>query len=75
MAEQRRITRDSSHSKVVELHPENSSRGKKKGKTVKSAIASSPAEGVESVYEQPEMPVKPALFVVPDWDEFMEDNW
>jgi hypothetical protein len=57
----------------VELHPENSSRGKKKGKTVTSAIASSPAEGVESVYEQPEMPVKPALFVVPDWDEFSRD--
>jgi putative transposase len=74
-AEQRRITRNSSHSKVVELHPENSSRGKNKGKTVTSAIASSPAEGVESVYEQPEMAVKPALFVVPDWDEFMEDNW
>jgi putative transposase len=74
-AEQRRITRNSSHSKVVELHPENSSRGKKKGKTVTSAIAPLPAEGVESVYEQPEMPVKPALFVVPDWDEFMEDNW
>jgi putative transposase len=72
-AEQRRITRNSSHSKVVELHPENSSRGKKKGKTVTSAIASSPAEGVESVYEQPEMPVKPALFVVPDWDEFSRD--
>ncbi len=74
-AEQRRITRNSSHSKVVELHPEDSSTGKKKRKTVTSAIASSPAESVESVYEQPEMPVKPALFVVPDWDEFMEDNW
>lgn len=74
-SEQRRITSKSTHSKVVELHPEDSSKGKKKGKTVTEAIASSPSEGVESVYEQAEMPVKPALFVVPDWDEFMEDNW
>jgi putative transposase len=74
-AEQRRITGNSSHSKVVELHPDDSSRGKKKGKTVKEAIASSSLESVDSLYEQPEMPVKPALFVVPDWDEFMEDNW
>jgi putative transposase len=74
-SEQRRITSKSTHSKVVELHPEDASKGKKKGKTVTEAIASLPAEGVESVYEQTEMPVKPALFVVPDWDEFMEDNW
>ncbi|HEY9669974.1 MAG TPA: DDE-type integrase/transposase/recombinase [Waterburya sp.] len=73
--EQRRITHNSGHSKVVKLHPEDASTGKKKGKTVTSAIASEPAEGVESEYEQTEMPVKPALFVVPDWDEFMEDNW
>lgn len=71
--EQRRITRNSSHAKVVELHPEDSSKGKKKGKTLTEAIASSPAEGVESVYEELEMPVKPALFVVPDWEEFIND--
>lgn len=47
--EQRRITRNSSHAKVVELHPDDSSKGKKKVKTVTSAIASSPAESVESV--------------------------
>jgi putative transposase len=71
--EQRRIARNSTHAKVVELHPDDASKGKKKGKTVTSAIASSPAESVESVYKQPEMPVKPALFVVPDWDEFSRD--
>jgi hypothetical protein len=59
----------------VELHPEDASTGKKKRKTVTSAIASEPAQGVESVYEQTEWSVKPALFVVPDWDEFTEDNW
>lgn len=74
-SEQRRITRNSGHSKVVELHPEDASTGKKKRKTVTSAIASEPAESVESVYEQTEWSVKPALFVVPDWDEFTEDNW
>jgi hypothetical protein len=72
--EQRRLTRNSDQSKVLKFHPEVVSKGKKKEETAKSAIASSSEKKVELYkQEQSEMPVKPALFVVPDWDEFMED--
>ena len=77
-AEQHRITRKSNHSNAASSHPEptdySSQVAKKKNKITTAAI-SAPTKGVESIYEQPEMPVKPALFVVPDWDEFMENNW
>ncbi|MBM0743949.1 DDE-type integrase/transposase/recombinase [Phormidium sp. CLA17] len=73
--EQARITRASNHSNVVELPVPNASRkSKKPSKTATNAGLTDTAI-VESINEQSEIQVKPALYVVPDWNEFVEDGW
>ncbi|MDZ8069698.1 MAG: transposase family protein [Nostoc sp. DedQUE08] len=125
--EQFRITSESNHGNVVQMHPENSDKKIEESrkqeaenrrnelqedaappdlkpvnsigvlnpssfslqqetednsipstslnKTISPALDSSSPKVVESKYKQNEISVKPALFVVSDWDEFMENNW
>ncbi|MBD2069807.1 DDE-type integrase/transposase/recombinase [Leptolyngbya sp. FACHB-671] len=81
-SESRRLTKASPHSdKVVELHPPqaasaNSTKSKRsKSKKVESEVESAAPEPLESVQEQVEVSVNPALYVVSDWNEFVEDSW
>jgi len=76
--ENNRITRNSDHAdKVVELHPLKtaSSRAKSKSKNVAPATELPVLEGLELTQESSEIQVKPALYVVSDWNEFVEDGW
>ncbi|WNZ47374.1 DDE-type integrase/transposase/recombinase [Leptolyngbya boryana CZ1] len=76
--ENNRIVRNSKHSdKVVELHPPklSSPRAKPKVENVDSEIASSVLEDLEFTQEASEVHVQPALYVVSDWNEFVEDEW
>ena len=73
--EQARITRKSSASKVVEFPVQNSvQKVKNQSKTVTNAASCPTSASVESIYE-PEIQVKPALYVVSDWNEFVQDGW
>ncbi|GAB4371139.1 MAG: hypothetical protein Kow00121_12410 [Elainellaceae cyanobacterium] len=74
--EQARITRNSNHSNVVELPVQSSSRqSRRQSETVTETASTSDPLSVESIYEQSEIQVKPALYVVSDWNEFVEDGW
>lgn len=76
--ENNRITRNSDHAdKVVELHPPKtaSSRAKSKSKNVAPATEPPVLKGLELTQESSEIQVKPALYVVSDWNEFVEDGW
>lgn len=76
--ENTRIIRNSDHAdKVVELHPPKtaSSRAKSKSKNVAPATEPPVLEGLELTQESSEIQVKPALYVVSDWNEFVKDGW
>lgn len=73
--EQHRITRNSHHSNVVELPIKTSSQNEKKSNKAATPTGDSESAIVESIYEQPEIEVQPALFVVPSWKDFIENDW
>ena len=66
--EQARITRKSSASKVVEFPAQNSAQSVKNQSQTLTTAASCPTS-------EPEIQVKPALYVVADWNEFVESGW
>lgn len=66
--EQARITRKSSASKVVEFPTQNSAQSVKNQSQTLTTAASCPRA-------ESEIQVKPALYVVSDWNEFVEDGW
>jgi putative transposase len=78
--ENNRITKRSEHSdRVVQLFPPNISSAD----TLPDAIPDSeaapsteaPSEDLQSTPKPPKIQAKPALYVVSDWDEFVEDRW
>lgn len=79
--ESKRLTKASPHSnKVVELHPKvasgNESKQKQpKSKNAESEVEAAVSEPLESLQEQPKIQVKPALYVVSNWNDFIEDRW
>ncbi|NJL22424.1 MAG: hypothetical protein HC895_19020 [Leptolyngbyaceae cyanobacterium SM1_3_5] len=80
--ESMRLTKASPHSdKVVELHPPKAASAtqtkpkRSKPRKVESPIETSASEPLELVQEQSEVQVKPALYVVSNWNEFIEDRW
>lgn len=68
--EQARITRHSRASKVVEFPAQNSIQTAKNQSQTLTTAASCPTSESEA-----EIQVKPALYVVSDWNEFVEDDW
>lgn len=80
--ESTRLTKASPHSdKVVELHPPKAASAtqtkpkRSRPKKVESPVETSAPEPLELVQEQAEVQVKPALYVVSNWNEFIEDSW
>ncbi|XGW00046.1 MAG: DDE-type integrase/transposase/recombinase [Leptolyngbya sp. BL-A-14] len=73
--EQARITRGSHHSNVVELPIPNASRKSKDQSETATDSGPTDTSAAESINEGSEIQVKPALYVVSDWNEFVEDGW
>jgi len=80
--ESTRLAKASPHSdKVVELHPPEAASTtqpkpkRAKSKKVDSQVEAAAPEPLELMQEQSEVQVKPALYVVSNWNEFIEDSW
>ncbi|MBD2094076.1 transposase [Trichocoleus sp. FACHB-591] len=76
--ENHRITRNSKHSdKVVELYPPKTSpsHSKSRSKNIDSVTKAPVLEDLEFTQVTSEVQVQPALYVIPDWNEFVEDEW
>lgn len=76
--ENNRIIGNSAHSdKVVEMQlPKASSpRSKTQAKSVALATQLPVPDDLKSMQQTIEVQVQPALYVVSDWDEFIEDGW
>ncbi|MBD3883922.1 transposase [Phormidium tenue FACHB-886] len=89
--ENNRITQNSKHSnKVVQIFPPNAPPtdaptdntsppttppGTKSNSEETAPSTKAAAEDLPSTPKPPKIQVKPALYVVSDWDEFVEDRW
>ncbi|MBD2075470.1 DDE-type integrase/transposase/recombinase [Phormidium sp. FACHB-592] len=85
--ENNRLTKQSEHSdKVVQLFPPEAPpsevepeskdvRGITEPPTSEALYEPLPAEDLQSTQETPKIQIQPALYVVSDWNEFVEEGW